>query len=270
MLIGLLRMIVGTQTPKWVGIVELISAVLYLGVVARESATCWQDGIDTTFLPLVLLVAAAFAVRSGATHGARSGAALLWFIAPGIVLVLLAGIGELQEPVAVPVNRSNPWITAPLLLLPFLGGRAAEQNGRKLSRTVMLLSCIALAATLWLNGEQIPETAENAFYEYSKGITLFGAAERFEAVSACLLTAGWFALFSFLLSIVYEIAEELKEGWGRWSLWIALAMAGLIMYNLPIPLPIVGILCVISWGFLPLITQVLVGLKKSKKHGKTS
>ena len=268
-LIGAIRMLGKMQTPKWIGILELISAVLYLGSIAHESASCWQDGINTSLLPLVLLIVAAFSVHKGAIHGARSGAALLWFVAPGVLLILLAGIDELTVPVTVSVKQSSFWAITPLFLLPVLGDHRIDKSNEKYMKSMMLLGCCAIAVTLWLNAEQIPVIAENAFYEYSKGITLFGAAERFESVSACLLTAGWFALFSYLLGAVYEITEGYKNGWGRWGIWGTIAAAMLIMYNLPINMQIAGVLCVISWGLIPLLTQCLVGFKKSKKHGKT-
>lgn len=266
-LIGLCRIGVGVPAAKWVGFAELVTIILYLGVMARECASCWQDGIDASILPLILLGAAAFAVRNGAVHGARSGAALLWFIVPGVCLVLFAGISELNVPVFVPLNESNPWITAPLFLLPFLSDAVGENNRKHLQST-LLIGIFALLVTLWLNAEQISEKTQNAFYEYSKGITLFGVAERFEAVSACLLTAGWFALFSFLLARVFEVAQRCKIGAGIYTIWTGAAVSVLVMYKMPMTLPMAGVLCVISWGILPLGTQVLGKIKKSKKREK--
>ena len=267
MVIAGCRIGLSTPTGKWVNALELLGAVLYLGASARESGTCWQDGINATCLPVVLVIVAAFAVRNGATQGARSGAALFWLVVPGISLILLAGIGEWKAPVVSEVNSASLWATVPLLLLPLLGdGMKDRKTG--MFGVVMAIGIVGAAATLWLNGTQLPPNAANAFYEYSKGITLFGVAERFEAVSACLLTAGWFALFAFLLGSIFEIAEESRKGMGTWSVWCGGAVAVLVMYKLPISIEQAGVFCVISWGFLPLLTQAVEWLKKSKKCNK--
>lgn len=262
-IIGTIRICLGTTVPKWVGFVEIATIVLYLGAVSRICASCWKDSAEVSVLPLALLCSAAFAARKGAEGVARSGAALLWFIVPGICLVLFAGTGELNIPETIPVRQSNIWIMAPLFLLPFLG---YGTKNKKHLKCCSLLSGWAIAVTVWLNAEQILPTAENAFYEYSKGITLFGVAERFEAVSACLLTAGWFSLLAFLLGMLYETVEAQKKGMGKWGLWIGSATTALIMYKLPISVANVGVLCVISWGLVPVAAQLLVKIKKSKNY----
>lgn len=262
------RIWIGSPIPKWVHALEISGAVLYLGTAARESGTCWQEGIDAAYLPVVLLIAAAFAVRKGATQGSRSGASLLWIVAPGISIILLAGIGEWSVPTVTKVDADALWEAAPLFLLPLLSA-GATGKGKSVYGAAALVGIAGIAVTVWLNGYELTQNAVNAFYEYSKGITLFGAAERFEAVTACLLTAGWYALFAYLLASVYEITEECKKGAGRRSVWCGVATAILILYKLPISSTQAGIFCVISWGVLPILTQAVGWLKKSEKSEKT-
>lgn len=256
-------------TPKWVGALELLGSVLYLGTIARESATCWEDGNNISLLPVALLVVAGFAVRNGATQAARIGASILWFVVPGVIIILLAGIGEWRAENVIPVNHATLWATAPIFLLPLLGVRRVGK-GRRVYRRGLLMGLCCVAVTIMLNGEKIPQTAANTFYEYSKGITLFGIAERFEALSACLLTLGWFAMFVYLLGIIYEIAEENQKGYGRWGVWCSLVVVILILYKLPIDQSVTGAFCVISWGILPLLAQGVEWLKKSKKSKKNA
>lgn len=258
-----------TPTPKWVGAVELVGVIVYLGAMARESVTCWQDGNSVSFLPVVLLLTAAMSVRNGATQAARSGASLLWFVLPGAIVILLAGISDWKVQNVVSSNNTASWMITPLLLLPLLSKRRIRE-GKRLCRSAVWIGLGSIAVTLWLNGEVIPQTAANAFYEYAKGITLFGVAERFEAVTACLLTAGWFALFAYLLGAIYEITEEAHKGYGQWTVWTSAAVVILVLYKLPISTMMADCFCIISWGVLPLLTQVVEWLKKSKKSKKNS
>lgn len=256
------------QMPGWAKWLELVWTVLLLGTLARESASCWQDGADLTLLPLVLIASAAFAVSNGAVQAARSGAALLWFVVPGVFVVLLAGISNLEIKHLAKDVSSNVWVMMPVYLLPVLGENVAEDKRSKLFRCTLISGLFVVAASIWFGASMPSESlagAENAFYEYSKGITLFGVAERFEAVTACLLTAGWFALFAFLLAAVYEIMEDHREGSGRTGVWVSAGIAVLVLYNLPITMTTAGILTLIFWGVLPLATQIIVRPKKSEK-----
>ena len=259
---------IDTPPSKWVGAVELLGVILYLGTTARESSTCWSDGVNASYLPVVLLILVALAVHNGATQGARCGASLLWIVVPGIGIILLAGIGEWTASTAVKIHSTDPWTVVPLFLLPLLGNRTTGAGRKSKCYSVAVIGIVSLVITVLINGQELSAETVNAFYEYSKGITLFGIAERFEAVSACLLTVGWFALFSLLLGSIFEIAEEIKKGAGPWGVWAGVAAAIPIMYKLPINPSQVGIACVISWGILPLLTQAVERRKKSEKSNK--
>lgn len=267
-IIGCLILFAGTPIPRWVRGLELAWAILFLGTIGRESSTCWNRGPDASLLPLVLIVSATFAVRNGAQYGARSGAALLWFVLPGVLIVRLAGIGEMNFEYFTETTKTNTWLLTPLLLLPVLGRYAAGEDKRGLIKPILLSGIFVIATSIWITASMPPHTltqAENAFYEYSKGITLFGVAERFEAASACLLTAGWFALFAFVLGLVFEILETERRGYGKFGVWCAAGATVLVMYNLHITLSAAGILTLIFWGFLPLLTQVIGVLRKLEK-----
>ncbi len=258
----------GTLIPSWVRGLELAWAILLLGTLARESASCWEVEGCTDILPLILILSATAAIRNGAQYGARSGAALLWFVLPGVLVVCLAGIGEMNFQYLTETTKSNTWLLAPVLLLPVLGRYAADGDKRGLVKPILISGAAVIVTSVWICAAMPAQTrmqANNAFYEYSKGITLFGVAERFEAVSACLLTVGWFALFAFVLALVYEMLETERKGYGKPGVWCAAGASVLVMYNLPITLPAAGILTLIFWGFLPLLTQVVGMMRKSKK-----
>lgn len=247
-----------TELPSWVGFFEAAAAILYLGAIAKEGATCWEDCAEPQLLVVALLLTATFAIRKGITQGGRVGASLLWFLAPGAFLILFAGVNELRVPSVHLDKMPDLFEVVPILLLPILGRRAAETGIRK---SALIMSAVVSVLILWLNAAGMTGVT-NAFYEYSKGVTLFGVAERFEAFSACLLTVGWFALFSYLMGVIFEIIESQRKGSGKIGIWAALAVVIVILYNLTIPLSVVGILCLISWGVLPILTQVLGRLRK--------
>ena len=114
-------------------------------------------------------------------------------------------------------------------------------------------------------GGTVASNVSNTFYEFSKSVTLFGVAERFEALVACVLTGGWFALFAMILSAIYHVAEKIFAPGAKYFVWIGVAFAAGIVYVLPKGTLWMGFGSLIFWGFLPAITQLLGGRKNIEK-----
>lgn len=261
------------EIPRWVRFVQLIWITVYLGSIAQESTSCWQIGTDTVVLPCILLILAALASASGAQRSARSSAVLVWLVIPLSGIVLLAGGMDLDESHIRMDVESLDWALMPLLLIPALGGFLSEGKVNCTVKVTMLCSIIAVILSMWMDASltaEVVSKSENAFYQYSKGVTLFGIAERFEAVSACLLTAGWFGLFSIFLSAGHAIIESNQKGAGAVGVWLMVAIAVLVMCNLHIPRKTTGIISLICWGFLPILAQGIERMKMSKNSKKGS
>jgi len=260
--------VAGTSVPGWVNFIKVAAAVLYLGNIAGESVTCWQDQGEPWILAATLLIVSALAVRNGAQQTCRIGVSLAWVLLPGVLLILLSGMSDLQLPSFHTEQSGERWGLLPVFLLPLLVERNSAASKWSAVKVISISGLLAVLLSLLLGGTT-PQGAVNTFYEYSKGVNLFGVAKRLESVAACMLTIGWFALFSYILAAICGIMEE-RGIRSRVLVWTATALAALILYNLTIPSVVTALLCLLSWGLIPLGTQALGGVRKSKKSDKTA
>lgn len=259
------------EPGKWLSLLQIVFTTVFLGSIAGRSATCWNYISDLPIIPWTLLILAAFAARAGGDRGRRAGSVLLWFVVPLIGIVFLAGIGEMELSNVRTMEGAAPWELIPLLLLPCLHFYSADKKTPIAGKGIWPLGLLAVIGAFWMDaalGSQVAIQSENAFYEYSKGITLLETAERFEALVGCALTVGWFGFFSYLLGVTYASGERLGKGRGEPAVWICVASAGIIMWKMHIPMETAAVFALISWVFLPLLTQILEKVKNVKKPAK--
>lgn len=255
--------------PKWLSVLELLWLPMFLGGIAAESSTCWES--QGKIIPAALLLLSAWGAQHGAQKASRAVAVLCWLFFPLLLIVLLAGGENLNlQWIGQELDRPDGRLIA-VLLVPGLAAFIPGGNRKKATWIVPVISGVAVLCALWLEatiGATVAKSVRNGFYEYSKGITLFGVAKRFEALIACALTGGWFALFAVVLSTANHLAQNLKAGWGRGATWLCALAGGVLMCTLHIPPEILGFGSLIFWGLLPLLTQGIGLRKKSEKSGK--
>lgn len=254
--------------PGWIEFLEIFAAILFLGTISRESSTCWQSRIDPRILSIGLLLVAGGAVKQGAQQACRATVSLGWLLLPGIALILLAGAEDLKIWNVKAEITQESWIMLPIFLLPVVAGREGD-NGKRTARQIMLVAFGAIGATIFLQASSVGAVT-NAFYEYSKGVTLFGIGKRFEAISACLLTISWFGLFTYVLAVIRDRLVRLEKMQTTMCIWFAIGVSILILYNLTIPAPVMAVISLISWGVLPVLTQVVERVQKMIKSDKTA
>lgn len=259
------------EIPKWLAGLECLWLILVIGSIAKQSGTCWEDAKMEWLIPGLLLILAGFATQHGAGQASRVGATLIWVILPILGIVLLAGTIDAQVSWIREAGEVPEGVLIALLLLPcitvFLPGRETQNR----SKVVLLLCVIAIAGSVLLDatlGAQVAQEAENGFYEFCKSVNLFGVAERFEALVACALTGGWFALYTVLLSVAYHFGEKLFPQHPNWFLWGCVAISVAVMCTLHIPTQWLAVGTLIFWGFLPVLAQGLGGEKKVVKSKK--
>ena len=134
--------------------------------------------------------------------------------------------------------------------------------------TGLILGAAAVAGALLIYGTmgtEVAKTAPNSFYEFSKGVTLLGVAERFESLVACALTGGLFAFLVLILSAIHHLAEKNFTRVAKWSVWICAFAAAGVMCILPNNDYWVAVGGVIFWGFLPVAAQGIGGRKSIEK-----
>ena len=258
------------EYPKWLYAIELVWAIFFLGGVAKTSAACWADAETPMGIPVILLALAAFASYRGPLHSARVGATLAWLVLPILGFVALSGTMDFHvDWIRMKLEVPDGMLVG-LLMVPSLG-IFVPRKCSKIRWVGVVLCVVAVAGALLADGTMGIATAEivpNTFYEFSKGITLFGVAERFEAVVACVITAGWLALFALILSVITQLTKKVFYPAGQCSAWGGAAVATGLMFILPNNGCWMAVGALIFWGFLPALTQVVGHVKNLEKNKK--
>ena len=256
------------KIPKWLCVLELGWLIVFLGGLAKTSSACWMEADAFPVIPVILLLLAALAAYHGAIQAARTGAALMWLVLPVLGVVLLAGTADIN-PKWIRLELEIPdGMLIGLLLFPCLGIYLPSESPKASRWTAFTIGVIAVAASALMDataGSSAVSTAASSFYEFSKSVNLFGVAERFEALVACVLTIGWFTLFTLILCAVYHLTEKIFSSVSKWSVWIAAIVSAGIMCILPNADLWMAVGSLIFWGFLPVAAQVVDGVKNIEK-----
>lgn len=254
--------------PRWLCFMELGWIALFLGGIGRLAGSCWAQEGSLPAISLILLAMATFAAQNGALRGARIGATLAWLVLPLIAMVLLAGVqvGNMQW-IRTDFELPSGALVA-IFLLPSLSAFLPTECGGSPKWVVGILSVLAVVFAVIIDavlGGRVASVSVNAFYEFSKSVNLFGVAERFEAIVGCVLTMGWFLLFVLLLSVAHELGGHLAIKNKKISVWLVAAAGGSLMCIMPNETDWMAVCALIFWGFLPAITQGVVGAKNIVK-----
>ncbi len=215
----------------WYSAVQTLWLALVIGVLARWSAMCWPTADGFPIVGLTLLVLAVFASWDGAQRASRCVSALFWLLALLFAVILTAGTQNLKLRYMIPAAEPFSVMPVLLFLLPAVAVFLPCTNRVK----IVPLIGIALFATvlsLWTIGTlsaEVTAQLETPFYAFSRSLTLFGVAERFESIVSVVLTMGYFSLFTFLLCAVYHLTDYVFPGKGRTGVVAAAILALVIM-----------------------------------------
>lgn len=242
---------------------------LWLSVVLSHlsfySAQAWPTGDSQPAVPLVLLALAAWAASGGTARASRAVTAGAWIAAALYAAVICAGVGSIRVQWLVPSWEIPPAALIAVFLIPCI---LMIIPGRK-GRNALPLAAAAGIGTLfavWAAGNLSPKLAGqfvNPFYEAGKSVRLLGAVERLESLISAVLTMGWFALMTLLLSVGGCFAEEIRENRGKAGVFAgAAAAAAFRVCKMHIPEEWLAGGCLVFWVFLPL---GVLGLGLQKK-----
>ena len=255
------------KPPRWLCVVELVWLAVFLGKIGKISGTCW-NGDALLAIPVIMIFLGAFASRRGGVPAARTGATLVWVVIPVLAIVAIAGVADVNTSwIRMEVEIPDSLLIG-LLLVPCLCTFLPAEPNTGMRWSAALLGVIAVIAALLVDGTvggDVAARAENSFYELSKSINLFGVAERFEALIACMLTGSWFALFTLILSAGYHLLEDLLPVAGKYGIWLVATVGVIFMYLLPNDRGWIAVGTLIFWGFLPVVTQGVVSAKNMQK-----
>lgn len=252
------------KLPKWLCILELLWLTVFLGTIAKISAGCWVEAKGIAFIPAFLLAFSAWAANKGVHRGARIGATLLWLAVPVLGIVLLSGTADIHLKWISSELKIPDGTLVTLLLFPCATVFLPKER-KTLRWSGFALGLVAVVAEVLIQGTMGPEISGNTFYEFSKGITLLGVAERFEALVACALTAGLFVFMVLILDLISHLTEKVIPVFTNWSTWLCALMSFGIMCILPNDDRWMVLGGVIFWGFLPIAAQGIGGKKIIEK-----
>lgn len=261
-------------SSRWMCVAQLFWLAVFVGQLAAKSAGSWDEGNTYPIVPLILLLLAALSAKSGGEKASRAITAVVWLVALMFALVLGAGTTMIRGENLLPVWQKPSWELAALLLIPAVSAFLPSESKTKIRWLPAFTGAFAVIVNLWVIGCMSRELAayeKGAFLEYSKSISLFGVAERFEAVVSCALTVGWFALLSLLFAAAGHQAEQISGQMGSWGVWICLLIAAVsVLLRWQLPDWVVAGLALILWVILPVCQGVCLRRKKLKKDKNSS
>ena len=245
-------------------LLEYLYIVILLCSLLPWSAKCWPGDNDPV-VPLILLALAAWSTQKGAQAAARVGCVLFWVVLGIYLTVLALGTGEVRPAWLKPAAATMPWPAAVLLLVP-AGAARWLRNGEGWQRKLWIPSAFLILGAVVVAGVLSTGLAgriEDPMYMAVQSLAIPGVMQRFEALVSAGMTVGWFALLTLLLSMAAAALEVLKPAWGRRSVWVTAAIAGMgLLCKMHITWHVAVILATVFWVAIPILTQ---GLDRQKK-----
>lgn len=252
---------------KIMSLLQLGLLLLVLGTAAMTSLQSWPRGGHPA-VAILLLGLAVWSAWKGSDAAARVGCVLFWFVLILYLVLLGAGIKDIRPQWLIPTKGDVNAFGCVLLLTP--AGAAIHLNKKEGFKPRLLLigafCTVAAAVTVGVLSPQVASGKQNAFYEMTRSLNLLGQARRFEAVLSAGMTVGWFCVFSLYLTLCAQLVEKIIPGKGQWgTLGAAATATALLLCDLHIPGILLLVFCAIFWVLLPVLTQWIEQIKKSKK-----
>ena len=238
------------RIPGWLSGLRIITMVLLIAWILERTSEPWPGRGAQFAVPLALLVLAAVSVQKGAEQAAAAAGVLRYGIYGILAVLMVAGLGDISWKCLVPRAELPDGPLAAVMLLPLLAVHRKEQ-GNPLPIAAVLASIVTVGAT--------------SLYEYSRGLSIAGAAEHLESLAACAITVGYFGTVSWLLDGCAAERDNSgrRNGWGVFGT----AAVAYAVYLLKIPHApwLYAGLELLFWGVLPLFVSPKRNLKNKEK-----
>lgn len=250
----------------WFGAVQTLWIAVVSGVVARWSAQCWPTADGFPMVGVTLLVLAVFAAWDGAERASRCAGVLFWLLAFLYAVILAAGTQNLKIQYMTPMAQPSCPMIAMLILVPAVTVFFPCEKRAK----ILPIGAIVLFGTvvsLWTVGTLSPKVAAHLadpYYAFTRSLSLFGVAERFESLASVALTMGYFSLLALLLSSAYHLTDSALPGKGKTGIIAAAGIAAVIfVFAEKVPQWLLPVVSALLWVLLPVFL-----MRKSKKVEK--
>lgn len=232
--------------------------IILLGVVggrmSLEVSACWET--EGMIMPLTLITLAVLSALGDAERNARVCSVLAWILGLLYIVCLAAGGKDIEMNWLLPTDCQEGMLVV-VFLLPAVSVILPRETGKG-RWGVLAVPLFAALIGIWCSGTLSPNVTkmvEIPFYEYSKSLSIFGVAERFEALVSVALTAGLFCT----LSLLFNAAQHtITNG----ALISGIIAAVIMCLNVQINPWILSILALIGWIMLPFIKSEKINRKK--------
>lgn len=243
----------------WYSAVQTLWIAFVSGVLMRWSARCWPTAEGFPIVGVTLLVLAVFAAWGGACRASRCGGALFWLLALLYAVILVAGTQDLKLRYMVPEKGPFSPMLVMIFLIPAVAGLLPcdkHTSTVPIAATVLFATVVSLWTVGTLSARTVAHMAD-PFYEFSRSLSLFGVAERFESIASVALTMGYFALLSLLLSAAHHLTESIFPDKGRVGVAATAALAlAIMLFATSAPEMILMIGSLLFWVLLPVIVRI--------------
>lgn len=251
---------------------ELLWLLFAASGAAAASQIAFEDDLGP-FLPAIPLLLAALAGQKGRLAAGRVCGVLALCLAGLYAIIVAASLRHVQaawcRPQGVPADAA---LAFGLCLAPAgTAFAAAEEEMPRVSPGTAAASGLLPAIPAFLTAACLsPELAREEplpFLTLTKSLSVLSVMQRFELLLSVAQLLGLFALLAMLVCAAGSMTDLMtqKRSAGRpGGVFCLLAFGGsFLAYRLPLWIWAVG--AAIFWGVVPILTQVIVNIKKTEK-----
>ena len=242
--------------PVWMLVPELLFLILAAAKTASHAADCWPGHSAWQLFALALLALAGASALQGTDAVGRCAVLLT----AGSILFYVPVLGAAAWQSTPPAETGSwkegiPVLLTALTVVCSLFLPSQKRSGRMLAGLAGF-TVLLLYVTAGRNGKLPVLTAV-------RGITLFGAAQRFEAVASCVLTVGLFLMLALFAASGGEILGAM--GAGNYGALAVTVPAGAAVWWVDAVHPAMFVVgAALFWGVFPLLLLPVVACKSRK------
>ena len=246
-----------TRTPRALRVLRALWLALPLCVGAKAAQALFPDVSGSFYVPAVVLALAWLLARQSRGGLLACCAVVGFFVLGAVGLVSAFSLPKLTLRWLRPAQALNGFLCA---LAIGAGGmllaECGERPGPGWRWSALLAPAILSALAGGCLSRPLAARQASAFYTLSRGVSLFGVAERFEALIAACLTLGLCSACALILRAARELLKSDRA--------ILLIPAALALCFVPIPGPWIAAGTALLWVVIPAVWPREKKLKKRK------
>ena len=258
--------------PQWLRILQWLWMIPVLAEIIGMAANTWPDSTRDPVIPASMVLLAMWSAMGGTERTARTGTVLAMLAALLYAMLLFAGIKDIRlEYLSWRIDAPKGSLLTALLLPALLSYLPGQKNTSSVASLtgILVFSVMIAVLTGGILSSQVVRSLPQSFLEMAKGLTLFGTARRFEALTAAVLSMGWFAAISLLLCVSGALPRSVDDRISKGSI-LATAASALLLWFLKLQFHphVLAVGSALIWCFLPIAAASAKKRKKEQKKEK--